>query len=255
MTDSFVEFEGVRLSFLDRGDGVPLLWLHGLSGRDPWDAFLSRLAESYRVVVPEHPGFGSTDRVPWIRDMEDMALFYRSFIETYLPADGIVLAGHSLGAWMAAEFAFRHPERLRALVLTSPLGLLREDAPVADVFLLEPEEFRQRAYADPDKAPPPADTTSIEWIRNRSMTAQFGWSPRLFSPRLAERLRWINRPTLLLHGELDRIVPPSHTDLYASLLPDAQVALLPGVGHHPHHEDPEGAAVRIVQFLEKKLSP
>lgn len=254
VSDALVSVEGIQLSVLDRGAGTPLLWLHGSSGRDPVESFLDALAGTYRVIAPEHPGFGTTERISWIKDMEDLSLFYRHFVQTYVGSDEIALAGHSLGGWMAAEFAYRNPQLLRCLVLVSPLGLRQQGAPIADLFMLDPGEIHRRGYADPSTAPPQPEMTDVDWIKNQAMTAQLGWAPRLFNPRLAERLRWITSPALVLQGDADGILSPTYSELFASLIPDAERRLVPGVSHHPHREDPARTAEEITRFLDKHTS-
>jgi pimeloyl-ACP methyl ester carboxylesterase len=57
------------------GSGPKLLFLHGAGGVPQWLPFFDALADHYEVLVPEHPGFGSSDDPPWIQSMPDLAMF------------------------------------------------------------------------------------------------------------------------------------------------------------------------------------
>ncbi len=79
------------------------------------------------------------------------------------------------------------------------------------------------------------------------MTAQLGWEPRLFDPRLAHRLRWIDVPTLIVWGEQDRIVPAGYAREWAKLIRHADKVIIPDAGHYVHIERPEACAAAITR--------
>ena len=63
------------------GQGTPLIYLHGADGCRPGCRSSSSLASEYEVLVPEHPGFGTSDNPPWIRNVGDMAMYYLDFLD------------------------------------------------------------------------------------------------------------------------------------------------------------------------------
>jgi pimeloyl-ACP methyl ester carboxylesterase len=83
------------------GAGAPLLFLHGAGGRN-WTPLHKALAKSYRVIAPEHPGFGGSPIPPWMNSVGDLAMFYLDLIE-HMGLTGVHLAGHSLGGWTAGD--------------------------------------------------------------------------------------------------------------------------------------------------------
>ena len=99
----------VRL--LRGGKGTPLVYLHGAAGLPGWLPFFERLSESFDVLVPEHPGFGTSDNPAWMRNIADMAMYYLDFLDG-LGSERVHLVGHSLGGWIAAEVAVRNTTRL-----------------------------------------------------------------------------------------------------------------------------------------------
>jgi pimeloyl-ACP methyl ester carboxylesterase len=178
--------------------------------------------------------------------MEDVAFYYRHLIQN-LDGGSVTLAGHSLGGWIASEFAVRFGHLLRALVLIAPLGLRRDGDPPADIFMLDAAQRRERAWHDLSRAPVRSGPPSLPDIRDMEMTAQLGWGPRLFDPRLAERLRWIDVPTVIVWGERDRIVPAVYAEEWAGLIRKADKVIIPDAGHYVHVERPEACAAAIAE--------
>lgn len=70
----FLDVRGVRTHVRERGAGAPLLLLHGAGGPGPWRPYQDALAQRFRVIAPDHPGFGASDRPDWLeafqRDMQ-----------------------------------------------------------------------------------------------------------------------------------------------------------------------------------------
>jgi pimeloyl-ACP methyl ester carboxylesterase len=250
--DRTIRIDDIDIRMAEHGDGDrTLLWLHGYGGHPGAAPFLGQLADRFQVLVPEHPGFGATERLPWVRTREDMALYYRHLLREVADGGRVVLAGHSLGGWLAAEFAIRFSHLLEALVLVAPLGLRLPDRPPADIFMLPDEERQRLEWHDASRMPAPSDDP-LAPIRDKEMTAQLAWEPRLFDPRLHERLRWIDVPTVLVWGEHDGIVDPAHADAWASVLPDAERVVVRDAGHLPHVEQPSEFAAAVVEVLDRR---
>jgi pimeloyl-ACP methyl ester carboxylesterase len=244
MTERTLTIEGVDIPLTELGTGPTLLWLHGYDSHPGEEDFLGRLARHYRVIAPVHPGFAEVSRLPWVQSMEDMAFYYRHVLAQVAAGERVMLAGHSLGGWIAAEFAVRFSHLLRGLVLVAPFGLRSEQAPAADLFMLTAVDRRERAWHDAAAAPAP-DHASLRAIRDLEMTAQLGWEPRLFDPRLAGRLRWVDVPVLLVWGEQDRIVPLGCAQTWLEHLRAARQLIVPDAGHYPHVEHAASCANAI----------
>jgi pimeloyl-ACP methyl ester carboxylesterase len=247
-----IRIDDIDVRMTEQGDGdTTLLWLHGYGGHPGGAPFVGELAERFRVLVPEHPGFGGTERLPWVRTREDMALYYRHVLRQVAPGSPVVLAGHSLGGWLAAEVAIRFSHLLEALVLVAPMGLRLADRPVADIFMLTDEEREVLEWHDRSRMPaPPEDPLAP--IRDREMTAQLAWEPRLFDPRLHERLRWIDVPTVLVWGEHDGVVDPAYAAVWASGIGAAETVVVPDAAHLPHVEQPGPFAAAVVEALDRR---
>jgi pimeloyl-ACP methyl ester carboxylesterase len=215
-----------------------------------------RLAAQYDVLVPAHPGFEGSDGFEEMDRMEDLVFHYDELLEA-LGIDRPILMGASFGGWVAAEFAVRYAERLRALVLVDALGLRVSGAPAADLLALDPAQTRSTLFAEPS-APlaqrlvpdAPAAEALLATLKARRVFARFAWQfPD--NPRLGRYLYRITCPTLILWGEHDRVVPLQHGQAYRQAIAAAELVVVPACGHLPHLERPEAVSERVLSFLRR----
>ena len=249
-TERTIDIRGTALSVMEAGDGPPLLFLHGAGGR-LWSPMLEQLSTRFRVIAPEHPGFGRSTIPAWMLSMADLSLFYLDVLEAMDLRD-VNLAGHSLGGWLAAEIAVRSTSRLRSVSLLAPAGIAAPEAPFGDIFLWSPEQATRAQYHDQSLAekrlatPPDLDIV----LQNKTATARLAWSPRLANPQLPYWLHRIDRPTLLLWGRQDQVIPHACEPLWRKGLPHARSEAIEACGHAIHGEKPGEAAARITAFIE-----
>jgi pimeloyl-ACP methyl ester carboxylesterase len=234
------------------GDGPPLVFLHGPDGAS-WAPGLSALTERFTVYLPEHPGFGQTERPDWITSVRDLALYYLDLFEA-LDLERVNLVGHSLGGWIAAELASVCCHALRRLVLVDAAGLALRGEQRLDQFALSPaalirSQFYEPALAERALAQEPTEDGVRAQVRNRAMTARLGWSPYLSDPSLQGRLHRVRVPTLVVWGAQDRLVPVTHAHAYAESIPQAREALIEACGHLPAVEQPAAFARLVGHFL------
>lgn len=116
----FIEVEGVRLHYVERGSGTPVVLLHGNGTRAEdfrGSGVLDRLAADHRVIAFDRPGYGFSERPKdWTWTPERQAdLFIRAF--EGLGIERPVVVGHSWGTLVALALALDHPQRVRGLVL------------------------------------------------------------------------------------------------------------------------------------------
>ncbi len=254
---------GVALELIERGQGKPLLFLHSghPAGRLAADApVLAQLAKSFRVIAPTHPGFGRAAAPDWMTTVDDLAYFYLDLLDA-MDLRGVVLAGASLGGWIAAEMAVKSTARLSRLILADPVGIKtgdREARDIVDVYSIFDKQIAELAYADAKLGTPDRSKLSEEEFfhiaRSREATARYAWSPYMHDPKLKGRLHRIGVPTLVLWGDADRIVTPDYGRAYAAAIPGARFALVQGAGHFPHLEKP-GEFVRAVSAFAEGKNP
>ena len=128
------------------GSGPPLLYLHAAAG-PIWDPFVEGLCERYTVYAPHHPGTGETVResIYAVESLWDLLLIYDEILDA-LNLSTVRVVGTSFGGMMACEIAAHRPERVTKLITLDPIGLWRDDAPVAQYMLMTPERLVTTLY-------------------------------------------------------------------------------------------------------------
>lgn len=128
----FLEVEGARLHYVDRGQGPPILMVHGLGGQlRNFNYLVDLLAEEFRVILVDRPGSGySTAPSETGAGLKSQAAVFARFIDK-LGLDKPLVVGHSLGGAISLELALDFPERVGALALIAPLSQFEEVLPPA----------------------------------------------------------------------------------------------------------------------------
>jgi len=249
--------EDIELEVIRRGQGRPVLLLHGLHTVDPQAPFLDLLGRRAAIIAPSHPGFGHSERPADFDTVYDLVHLYLDVLEA-LPYEKVSLVGLSFGGWLAAEIAVACHHRIDRLVLVDAFGIKisdRETPDILDVFNTSPQEVEQNRWHDPEKWAPDFNALSDDEIvvhaRNWDALCLYGWQPYMYNPRLKRWLRRIRRPTLVLWGASDGIVTPSYGRAYSALIPGSCFDVIAEAGHHPEIEQPEAFVERVAAFLQE----
>jgi len=236
------------------GSGQPVLLIMGLSfTHDMWFRVLPILSGRYRTIFFDNRGMGRSDAPRGPYRMRLMAQDAAAVLDAAgVPAAHVI--GASMGGMIAQELALCHPHRVLSLLLgcTSYGGLLarwpdlskarmsREAALIPLLYspstpreLIE-EDFRVRAQA--------------HWT-NRGFWGQFGGILMWNSYR---RLPRIKVPTLVVHGEEDRLVKPENGRVVAKRIPGARFELIPKAGHILVTDQLEACVGLMLEFLGEK---
>lgn len=233
----------VEISLDDAGEGKCYLLLHGGGGPDTMTGFGERFAESYpaRVLVPTHPGFAATTRPKKLDTIRRLAALYVALLDE-LDVSDVTVIGNSIGGWITVEMALMESPPVGSIVLIDAVGIDVPDQPVADFFTLGYDEFLERAFSNPDPfrmdptSLPPAAQAAV--AANRSALATYTGG-NMNDPTLAERIRGLKIPTLVLWGDSDRIASPDYGRAYANSILMARFRVLTDVGHLPQVEKPD----------------
>ena len=237
---SFVEINQCRISMLRGGTGEMLLYLHGANGAGAVQPFMTKLAERFDVIVPEHPGFGLSDEPNWLENIHDLAYFYLDFLRT-MGFTRIHIVGSSIGGWLALEIAVRDSSRIASLTLVAPSGIQVPGLQTGDIFLWTPEQLVRntlfdQALADRMLSQAVSPEQMETAIKNRFTVARLAWEPRLHNPFLAKWLHRIDVRTGIVWGESDRILPVAYADEFKKRIPHAEVNVVRRCGHLPQVE-------------------
>ena len=252
----FLDVHGVETHVLKGGEGPPLLYFHGAGGCGKWFAHHDLLAQRFTVYAPDHPGWGGSDVVEWMDTVQDYTLHYDSLIRL-LGIEKPVLVGHSLGGWLAADFAATYPDRLRALVLVDSAGLPFEaDTPVPDFFAEASrggESFARLMFHKMDVAAAffPLEPTPEERLigyRHLTSTARIAWHI-WFDEKLPRRLARVQAPFLALWGAHDRLFPAEMAKQFAEAIPGGQSRVLDDCGHMVPFENPRALVDAVLELV------
>jgi pimeloyl-ACP methyl ester carboxylesterase len=243
-TEGHVEVDGFRIRYMEAGDGLPLVHLHGAGGLclTPGHDLLGR---QFRVIAFEMPGFGHSPENTRTQTMTELAATMAKAIEK-LGIDSFNLMGTSFGGKTALWLAVQQPQRVAALVLEAP-GAIRPKGlqPPSG----SPEELSRRLYAHPERLPSmPAPDPAIQEKHSR-LVRRLGGPPR--DAELETSMRGLATPTLVLFGTVDRVIPPDMGHLYKELMPNCHLVFVYDAGHIISADRPEAFTEVVADFLER----
>jgi pimeloyl-ACP methyl ester carboxylesterase len=240
---------------LDRaGHGPPVLLLHhdigSLERLPAYDA----LAERFDVLLPQHPGYGQSERPVWMRSLRDLAVLYRGMLAE-LGVTQATLLGLGFGGWIAAEMATMAPRDVAQLILVGAMGIKPPQAgphagDILDQALLSHMDYARAFFHDPRAfaaayGEQPSVDQLVDWDLCREMNFRIAWKPYMYSPTLPDLLGAVRAPALLIWGDDDRVVPRSAGEAYRAALPEARLEIVPQCGHAVEMEKP-AELVRLV---------
>jgi pimeloyl-ACP methyl ester carboxylesterase len=267
----FVEIDGMQVHLRDEGprdDPHPIVLLHGTSDSlHTWDGWADGLKATRRVVRMDMPGFGLTGPNP----TGDYTLMsYVGFVDHVLARVGVkqaVVAGNSLGGEIAWLLGVHHPERVERLVLIDSGGypFKAEGMPIgfrlARIPALQPlttrllprktiEDSVKSVFGHPDQVTPELVDRFYELTlragNRASLIQRFQQAP---IGALAEQVKRVTQPTLVLWGGQDRLIPPANAQRFAQDIPGTQVVMFDDLGHVPQQEDPTRTLAAARAFM------
>jgi pimeloyl-ACP methyl ester carboxylesterase len=265
----FVEVDGLRLHYRDRGAGPALLLLHGaMSSLHTWDRWAPALSEHHRMVTVDLPGHGLTGPDPLHRYRTAESVARLAAFADAIGLERFAIGGSSLGGRIAWAYTVLHPEQITGLILVSAAGydttgppawvrrLARLPVPSASLGRLIPRRMiaaqLRTAYSDPARLDEGTIDRYADLLR-RAGNVDAARRRLLTDPGDADllaRLAQVTAPTLVLCGENDRWVPVADAHRFAAAIPGATLVVLPGLGHVPMEEDPAGTVGAVSRFLE-----
>lgn len=256
ITREIITLAGIEIELFERGNGSPLLFLHGVEGFTPEPSYVGMLTDRRRLIAPSHPGFGASGLPLWLDSIDDIAHLYLELMDCKR-LDRVDIVGCSLGGWLAAEIATKNPERVRKLALVGPVGVKlgpTDKLDIPDIFAMSQDRLAELLFHDVEKGRLDVSRMTDEQIttiaRNRETTALLTWEPWMHNPKLRHRLHRVTSPTLFMRGASDGLVSQCYIDGYARLFPNAQVITIAAAGHAPQLEQPEEFARVLFAFLE-----
>ncbi|WP_344885426.1 alpha/beta hydrolase [Allokutzneria multivorans] len=250
-SDVDTRFGSTRVYSHGDGDGTPVVLLHGGNTTPAtWHPNVAALAEGrvvHAVDVLGEPGT-STPTAPMVK-ASDTAEWLTAVLDG-LGVQRVHLVGTSYGGWITANQALHTPERLASVTLIEPSRVLAELRPIFAVRTVWNRvigaESLWREYLEWSSRTAPA-------VRELQLLGSMRFRKRLMPPRKLgkKQLAGISVPTLVLLGATSPVQRVQRAAGRASLIPNAEVAVIPGAGHALATEQPEAVNTRITDFLAR----
>jgi 3-oxoadipate enol-lactonase len=261
---AFVENQGAKIYWDEQGQGEPVLLIMGLAyPSQMWYRTRPLLASRHRTLAFDNRGIGRSDVPQGPYPIAVMA----SDVAAVLDAAGIESAhvfGVSMGGMIAQEFTLQYPARVRSLIL----GCTAAGGPTA--VRAEPDAIQMLMNRE-KMSPEQAAEASVPFIYypktprvriDEDIAVRRPWFPSAagYAAQLQGILGWesysrINQivaPTLVIHGESDRLIPPGNANLIAERIPGAKLVMIPHASHLFLTDQTEVSHHAILQFLNEQ---
>ncbi len=256
-----IRINDIEMSYVDRGAGLPVLFVHGfpLDG-SLWQPQVDALSGEYRMIVPDLRGFGGSTPTPQVT-MDQYADDLRALLDE-LGVDAVVLAGLSMGGYIAFAFYRNYPGRVQGLVLVDTRPQPDTDEARANraataekvrvygaAWLADEMVGKLMSPATIEHRPELVQTVHammahqpVEGI----VAALHGMAGRPDSrPLLSE----ISVPTLVVVGADDALTPVADAESMVDAIPGSELVVIPDAGHLSNLEQPEVFSQALRQFL------
>lgn len=272
--------DGLRIHYRDQGDPqAPVLVLvHGFAANlETWEPWVQRLGKTYRIVSLDLPGFGLT-RAPAGYRISPVSFDHTvEAVVRHLDLPRFTLVGNSMGGGVAWQYALLHPDDLYGLVLVDAAGFpekAQKGSPVAFKILRNPvgrfllgdldttsmtrQGLRSAFEPTPDMATDAMVARYVELARapgHRDIILSMMGDPA--GPRFADpaRLATIRVPTLVMHGDSDRLISAEAGRKFAAAIPGSTLILYPGTGHIPMEQIADRSAADLDAWHRAKVQP
>lgn len=218
----------------------PFVFVHGLSVSSRYMVPTAKLLAAYRrVYLPDLPGFGESEDPSYVLDIPALAAALVRWMD-YWHIEQPIMIGNSLGCQVIVDVAMRHPDRLRAAVLTGP---------TMDTQGRRFLEQARRLMIDSTRESLPCVVTQLgDYIRAGPQRTLATVRYALADP-VERKLPMMHVPTLVVRGARDPIVPQRWIEEMMTLLPDAQLLVIPGGAHVVTYDHAEELTAAVLAFV------
>jgi pimeloyl-ACP methyl ester carboxylesterase len=256
----FVENLGARIHWDEEGSGAPLLLIMGLGWTShAWHRTRPVLSEKYRTIALDNRGAGRSEAPAGPYSIAQMAADAAAVLNA-ARVNAAHIFGMSMGGMIAQEFALQYPNKVRSLILGctaagGPEAVRAEEAALQvlmtrgqdpDQFAKAVSPFIYDASTSPERI---EEDTAVRRKWYPSADAYFAQLQAVIAWEAYSRIGQISVPTLVIHGEHDRLVPPENGRLIAARIPGAKLAIIPGASHIFTTDQPALAHSAILDFL------
>ncbi|MET8778618.1 alpha/beta fold hydrolase [Nocardia sp. NPDC004654] len=277
-TPAYLTVDGLRNRVRVDGDPdhPPVLLLHGI-GRslEDWAPQFQRLGGAHRVIAVDLPGFGFSDRPHEPMTLPVLARGVADLLDTWGERRPVHVIGNSLGGAVALRLLASRPERVASLVLVDSAAFGSEVTALLRLLALPrigriatrrttraAAVLTERAiFADPSLATRERIDHALAIARQHDRGTVMHETAHALATGRGVRAEWRAelmaevaahpRPTMIVWGDRDRILPAHHLTAARRLIPHAETFLFEGIGHMPQIECPDEFAALVLDFLAR----
>jgi len=270
----FVDIDGVRIHYQEKGTGAPLVLIHGYtSSTYSWKDVFEPLAKTFHVIAVDLKGFGFSGKPDGDYTRRAQAVLVTHLLE-HLKLEKVWLCGNSMGGEVALNVALANPERVAGLILVDSSGVeVPGGSSVAPGYLLVPavgrllialsltsdklvREGLEKSFYDRTKVTDDRVANYYRPLKTRggqlaALRARTQWGMFPVEPDLGK----IKVPTLILWGAQDQLIPLAAGHKLSSLIKDSKLVVFDNCGHVPQEEMPARTVDEISKFINRKESP
>lgn len=269
---------GIRAHYRDQGkaDGPVLVMVHGFSASsDTWEPWVQRLGGDYRIITLDLPGHGLTRAPEGYAASMDAYADYVNAVTERLGVTKFTLIGNSMGGNMAWVYALKHPEDLDGLVLVDAAGWPQgdnPDGPMVFKILANPVGraligkidstnmvrggLRAAFEPTPDMATDAMVERYVQMARapgHRDIILSLMTNRASRPTATPEKLAAIKAPTLIMHGDTDKLIPLADGRKFADAIPGSTLIVYEQTGHVPMEQIADKSAADLKQWLATKV--
>ncbi|MCY7375628.1 MAG: alpha/beta fold hydrolase [Pyrinomonadaceae bacterium] len=262
-TEKNVTIFGAKIRYLEAGDAAKptVILLHGLGAQaESWQFNITFLAQNYRVIALDQIGFGKSDK-PLLKYRVGTYVDFLDKFMAELKIEKASLVGNSMGGWVAALTAIKYPNRVEKIVLADAAGLAPKEIDLDRIYQLNNSTRDEiRANLKLIFAAPALQNNEafVDQFMTQRIVANDGYtinslieSIKRKEDFLDNRLSEIKKPTLIIWGRQDGLLPLSDGEKFNKGIAGSQLVVFDNCGHVPQFEKAADFNKQVLEFLRK----
>ncbi len=262
--DKSVSVFGAKIRYLEAGDATKpkVILLHGLGGSaENWQFTIPALAANYHIIAPDQIGFGKSDK-PLLKYRVGTYVDFLDKFMAELKIEKATLVGNSMGGWVAGLMAIKYPNRVEKIVLADAAGIIPANVNTDEIYQLNNstrDEIRanlKRIFANPLLQ---NNEALVDQFMTARIAANDGYtinslieSIKRKEDFLNDRLGEIKKPTLIIWGKQDGLLPVADATTFNKGIAGSQMIIFDNCGHVPQFEKAAEFNKEVLSFLAAK---